>query len=405
MRKNEIMDPNKKMMLMFRIKDHEIINLQNTLNFLSERQQRLTIDSNSQQNYQEFIDSTPSIIEKRDCLLKELEDIAKLKFEESNYTDMTANMCLYLINKQRQVEDLTNQLQDQYIESKYGKRFLFAELAKNESLPTNLAEMKPKYRTLRNELDRLTKKINETEAVKNDTIKELEDIRKINRDSEKSVPETARNMLYSVKECDKQLSEISRKAQKKQIEYNDKKSQYDKRISLINEIINDLKGEMSKQTNDPSQEICKELKLILENINGENQSSKFIKSRIDALLKFIAIPKRKQEDKLFLQQPQSQLKSSSPDIKTQTQKDNQQKDQFFQRQPLTPQMIKDFPLIITPQDEIVLPKPFLTPNQVKTRQNTTSQSVKDLKEKFRILKQQNNQMPNYFCTPNVKSPE
>lgn len=385
------MDTNKKLMLMFRIKDHEIINLQNTLDFLSEKQQRLTIDLASQQNYQKFIDETPSIIQERDNLLQELEDIANLKYEKSNYTDMCANMCLYLINRQRQSENLLAQLQDQYIDAKYGKRFLFAELAKNDPLPKSLEKMKPKYKIIKQEGLQIAKLIEDTQNVLQSTKRELEDERKDNRESERSVPEKARNLYYSVNEFEKQLCEISRKTQKKQVEFNDIKSKNEKRVILINSIIKDLKDEIAEQTESPSKEIIKELKLIFENIISENRSSKFIKSRIDILLK--SIPKSQQESKLSFQKDPPHSNTQNQSIQN-----NQQ---------LTPQFFKNYRPTLIPRLESNKQKHFYTPVQTKTKTSvsSTSQSIKDLEEKFRLLKQQTSKLPGYISPPFTKSSE
>ena len=185
------MDSSKKMMLMFRIKDQEIINLQNTLNFLSDRQQSLQIDEISQQNYKKFIDSAPTIVQMRNDLLQELENLAVQKYEESNCMDMTANLCLYLINKQRKAEALVSQLQNQFIESKFGNRFLKAELAKNDPIPENLEAMKPKYKTLKHDFDKIAKDIDEIQSVLQTTKKNIDSMRKSNLESERSVLETA----------------------------------------------------------------------------------------------------------------------------------------------------------------------------------------------------------------------
>lgn len=387
------MDQNKKMLLMFRIKDHEIVNLQNTLAFLSDRQQSLKIDEKTQKNYQRFIDSAPKIVQERDSLLKELADIAKFKYESSSHTDMTANMCIYLINKQKKAEELIVQLQNQYIESKYGKRFLLAELAENDPFPEKLEKMKPKYKSLKHDLDKFTENIEENQAVLQSIKKELDDIRKNNRESERSVPETARNMFYSVNEYDKQFHEISQKAQKKQTEYDDKKFRYEKRINLINDIIGTLKDEVIDQADKPSKTIVNELKLIFENINGENRSSKFVKSRINILLKSIISPNNQKESNS--NSHQQQLKDCYSTF--------YQNQLANQKQLKTPQAIKNYQSIITPQQTRNYQRQYYTPDEIQQRLNTPSQSIKDLKEKFRLLEKRKPTLPSYVTPPNAKS--
>ncbi|OHT07080.1 hypothetical protein TRFO_05277 [Tritrichomonas foetus] len=273
----------------FRVQNNEIANLENTLEYLRDKKKSLDINELTQESYKKLIDSLPNFVRKRDSLLKELENLAAMKYEESHHSDMTANLCLYLINQQKCTEYLNETLEKQYIDSKYSKeRFLFAELAMDDSLPQNLEEMKPKYESLKKELIKIDDDLKtKTKALLN-VKEELENMRKENRDSEKSVPETTRIMIATVEELDRQLEQNEKKLQKKQHEIDEKKAKYDKRVNLIDDIVRTL-SESNKQVKNDTKlyKVQNELKLILGNINSENRSIKFIKARINILLNAI----------------------------------------------------------------------------------------------------------------------
>ena len=105
-------------------------------------------------------------------------------------------------------------------------------------------------------------------------------------------------------------------------------------------------------------------------------------------MKSIAIPKRQEVIKLTLQQPQQNPPNTN--ILKQNQTNH--------KQLLTPQAIKTTKPLFTPQQETNLIRFPNTPG-------ATSQSIKDLKEKFKLLEHQSLPKPDFYCAPSVKSPK
>ena len=170
-----------KMMLKYRMQEQEMRNLKISLNFLTEKNRSISIDSTTQQNYQSFIDSFPETVSKRDILLENLEEIAERKYEESNQSDMTANLCLYLIKRLRQVEELNLELQNQYIDTEYDPDFLSKSLKTDDEgdiLPSKLKKLKPKYKALKTNVAKIDALIEEKQNALQYSKTKLETMRK-----------------------------------------------------------------------------------------------------------------------------------------------------------------------------------------------------------------------------------
>ena len=279
------MDKNQRISRTFRLQNHEIMTLEGTISFLSDKKKSLNIDKAAQENYQIFIEKSKEFIHRRDELLNELKEIAQNRYEMSERTDMSASLCLYLINQLKESEKINKELEEKYIDSKYDpKKFLIAELAYNKHFPKSLNQMKVMYDNLKNELNNAEAELKSKNRVLQLTKNELEGVRTKNRESERTVPETTRIMLTTYNDLTQQFQDNEKKISKLEKELNEKKMRYEKRNELIDKIIHVIHNmQLQKQENTLTYKIFNELKLILQNISSSNRSKKFYQSRIQIL--------------------------------------------------------------------------------------------------------------------------
>lgn len=370
-----------KMMLKYRMQEQEMRNLKISLNFLTEKNRSISIDSTTQQNYQSFIDSFPDTVSKRDILLENLEEIAERKFEESNQTDMTANLCLYLIKRLRQVEELNLELQTQYIDTEYDPDFLSKSLKTDDEgdiLPSKLKKLKPKYKALKTNVAKIDALIEEKQNALQYSKTKLETMRKEHSKSIKSIPETMRDLNFSLNALEKQIQINNRNLQKDETDFNRKSAKHSGRIQLISDIISELQLRTitSEKALPEKARILNELKLILENIISENHSLKFIRSRIILLVRALK---------------NNNLKATTEQIQT-------------------PQPVKTSNPLLTAltanKDRIKMLGSTTPISTTRKSPNTPPQSFEDLKRKFQMLQQQANSTPKLSGKSiSVKSPE
>lgn len=250
----------------------EIETLEGTQHSLLEKVCQLKEFVPQQDSFQATLRRLPILQEEHNTIFEKIKSIAKERLER-NQCDVCAMYCLYLINSLATIERANEELEDLYVQTKFGQDLANPNSKISFTIPTKMDLITERYTKLREELSMAESHLKIARKANESMRKELEESRSRYNKMASSIPNLARPLETKITEIDTAIKATDQQYQAISERFQTRLARTKQRTTLINEMITQLKPESLQLPDGKQQQLLGSLRSILTAANDASEGS------------------------------------------------------------------------------------------------------------------------------------
>ena len=265
----------------------EIETLEGTQNSLAEKVSQLKAFAPQKESFETTLRRLPIVREERDVLLEDLKEAAQSR---AGY-DVCARYCLYLLSCLATLERTNEELEELYVQTKYGEDLVSPGNQVSLAIPTNMDEIAVKYGQLKEELALAESHLAIARKTNESVRRELDETRSRYRQMSASIPELARQLEAELEELN--TSTLSKEEQQKSVSgrLDTRETRATQRTKLIDEMVAQLEPAALELPEGRQQQLLGALRSLLLSANDTAQGTDAtMMSHVRALIQLSASP-------------------------------------------------------------------------------------------------------------------
>ena len=250
----------------------EIETLEGTQHSLSEKVCQLKEFVPQQESFQATLRRLPILQEECNAFFDKLKSIAKERLEK-NQCDVCAMYCLYLLNSLATIERANEELEELYVQTKFGQDLVNPSSQISFTIPTKMDRITERYTKLKEELSVADSHLKIAQKANESMRKELEESRSRYTKMASSIPNLARRLETKIQEIDTATKAKEQQYQAISERLQARVARAEQRTTLINEMITQLTPEFLQLPDGKQQQLLGSLRSILTAANDVSEGS------------------------------------------------------------------------------------------------------------------------------------
>ena len=250
----------------------EIETLEGTENSLVEKALQLKAFLPQKESFETTLRRLPIVREERDVLLENLKETAQARAAEDG-CDVCAKYCLYLLNCLATLERTNEELEELYVQTKYGEDLVNPGNQISIDIPRNMDEITVKYGQLKDELSLAESHLAIAQKTNESVRRELDETRSRYRQMSASIPELARQLEAELAELS--ASTLSKEEHQKSVSgrLDTRETRVTQRTKLIDEMVAQLEPTALELPEGRQQQLLGALRSLLLSANDPAQGT------------------------------------------------------------------------------------------------------------------------------------
>ena len=246
----------------------EIETLEGTKNHLLEKVSQLKGFPPQTESFQASINHLPTVREERDAMFRQLQDIAKERLEE-NSLDVSAQYCLYLLTSLAAIEKTNEELEETYIQTKFGEDLVKPVSSISYEIPAEMDRITESYASLKAELALAESHLDVARKANESMRRELDEARKRYEKMSSSIPSLVRQAEDDVAQVEEALRAKEEQYKSASERLETRQVRATQRNALITELISKLDSESLALPNGRQQQMMSSLRSLLTAVNTD----------------------------------------------------------------------------------------------------------------------------------------
>lgn len=224
---------------MIRHQRQEIETLEGTKSHLSEKVAQLKGFLPQKATFEDSLKRLPAAKEERNAILNQLKEIATHRLDENNL-DVSANYCLYLLTSLASIERTNEELEETYIQTKFGDDLVNPTSSISYNIPADMDRITERYSTLKAELALAESHLDTAKKANESMRRELDDARKRYEKMSSSIPSLARQAQDDITQVENALRIKEEQQRNTSERLASRQLRSTQRTALINDFIHQL---------------------------------------------------------------------------------------------------------------------------------------------------------------------
>ena len=251
---------------MIRHQRQEIETLEGTKSHLSEKVAQLKGFLPQSATFEDSLKRLPAAKEERNAILNQLKEIATHRLDENNL-DVSANYCLYLLTSLASIERTNEELEETYIQTKFGDDLVNPTSSISYDIPADMDRITERYSTLKAELALAESHLDTAKKANESMRRELDDARKRYEKMSSSIPSLARQAQDDITQVENALHIKEEQQRNTSERLASRQLRSTQRTSLINDFIHQLDPSNLNLSNTRHSNMLSSLRSLLMAVN------------------------------------------------------------------------------------------------------------------------------------------
>ena len=247
----------------------EIETLEGTKNHLLEKVSQLKGFLPQKESFQASIGNLPIVQDERDSMFRQLQDIAKARLEE-NSLDVAAQYCLYLLTSLAAIEKTNEELEETYIQTKFGQDLVKPVSSISYEIPAEMDRITESYASLKAELALAESHLDLARKANESMRRELDEARKRYEKMSSSIPSLVRQAEDDIAQVEDALRAKEEQYRSTSERLETRQIRATQRKELITELVAKLDSESLGLPDGRQQQMMSSLRSLLVAVNTDD---------------------------------------------------------------------------------------------------------------------------------------